>query len=330
MESEATVKKRDTSLDFVKTVSCILIVILHSGTLAPTNAFAFIRAITAVAVPAFMAVTGYLVLYKKQKDYKYILKNSFIRYAMVFMIWWTIYILRSYLGGQGEVSLFYYAFQNAEGWHLWYLFLYLKILLLYPFIRLITNDKQISIAFSFIWLALVPLRFSLGSLLQIDDIFLRWMNLPGFQYDGYIGGTLMGYYPTECLGLFVGGGLLIKTLKEQGEKFRIICYAIGIAGIVSTTIGTIFIIRTVGDNYFDYGLQPLQLNVVMATVGFIAICLYTSSKLEEGKHGKTYARIITSLSEKTLGVYCIHPLVSSLLQQEIEGGGTTKTELFAY
>ena len=329
MANEDMSRKRDASLDLIKFVSCIFIVILHSPAIAQGSVFVIIRSITSVAVPAFMAVTGYLILYSKQRDYKDVIKRSFLRYVVLFLVWWIVYVGFNYRMSEQSISIFRYGVQNAEGWHLWYLYVYLKILLIYPFVRLITNNRKLSLAFSLIWLVLVPVRFSVGSLLQIDDIFLRWLNLPGFQYDGYIGGTLMGYYPSECLGMFIGGGFLIDTLKERNTRVRSTCLLIGLTGLISTVLGTIFIVKTVGDNYFDFGLQPLQLNVVMATTGYIAVCLWISETIQRTRFSNFYTHTVEALSKKTLGVYCIHILILRLMRNVI-GGGTDKLDHLSF
>lgn len=331
MDKEGASEKRDAALDLIKFVSCIFIVVLHSPAIVEGPAFVIIRSITSVAVPAFMAVTGYLVLYSEQKGYIDVIRRSFARYAVVFLIWWCIYVICSYSTSDNTIPIFRYAVQNAEGWHLWYLYVYLKILLIYPFVRLITNNRKIALAFSLIWIALVPLRFSVGSLLRVEDIFLRWLNLPGFQYDGYIGGTMMGYYPSECLGMFVGGGLLISVIKKGNFKVGNVCFMIGVTGLVSTIIGTKYIVSVAGNDYFDFALQPLQLNVVMAATGFIAICLLISERIEQAKFGNFYTKAVAKLSQKTLGVYCIHGLILRLMRHVIGvtwGGVQTGSYVF--
>lgn len=53
---------RNTRLDVLKVVCCILVIVLHSPQLCGGVVGEFIRALTAVAVPTFMAISGYCFL----------------------------------------------------------------------------------------------------------------------------------------------------------------------------------------------------------------------------------------------------------------------------
>lgn len=75
--------------------------------------------------------------------------------------------------------------------------------------------------------------------------------------------------------------ILHSPAIAQGSVFVIIRSITSVAvPAFMAVIGTIFIVRTVGDNYFNFGLQPLQLNVVMVTTGYIAVCLWISETIQ--------------------------------------------------
>ena len=310
--------ERDFSLDLIKVTSCILIVILHSPFLCEGLLLYVYRAITAVAVPSFMAVSGYLIFYYRNMKYRNILKQA-LRLTGVFLVWWCVYTLVNYNGSE---PLIFWAIRNSEGWHLWYLVIYIKILLFYPFIRIIADSRRLAVIFSVLWLILVSIRFTLGCI-GVDSIFLRPFNFPMFEYTGYLGGTIMGYYPTECLGLFIGGGMLISWLKKTSIKAKVLISLLGLTGIVVTAIMVTMTIRIGGKSYFDYALQPLQINVVITSIGFIAFMLLISHYIDKRMYAQKFHTIITAASQKTLGVYVVHPLIYRIIRMvpENSGGG---------
>lgn len=301
--------ERDFSLDLIKLVSCILIIMLHSPFLYEGMPLYIYRSITAVAVPTFMAVSGYLIFYRKS-DYGHILKQVF-RLSIVFIIWWVVYVVVYY---DGNEQLYRFAISNSEGWHLWYLVIYIKILLFYPFVKLLSDNKKLAGVYSILWVVLVALRFTLGCI-GFQDIYLRVFNLPLFQYTGYLGGTILGYYPTECLGFYVGGGLFISFLKNKDSRIRAFIAMVGIVSVAATVVMIYSAVRIGGETYFDYALQPMQINVVVTTISFIASMLLVSESITSNN----IRWIVTYLSEKTFGVYIIHSLIYRFLRNVISG-----------
>lgn len=74
---------RNTRLDVLKVVCCILVIVLHSPQLCGGVVGEFIRALTAVAVPTFMAISGYLIFYVKEYTGKKYFK-ILIKYMTIF------------------------------------------------------------------------------------------------------------------------------------------------------------------------------------------------------------------------------------------------------
>lgn len=279
---------RNTRLDVLKVVCCILVIVLYSPQLCGGVVGEFIRALTAVAVPTFMAISGYLIFYVKEYTGKKYFK-ILIKYMTIFLIWDAIYLTYAYISSQEEMPFMQYAIINSEGWHLWYLKVYVQILLAYPIIRAITKERKLCILFSLIWLVMIPLKYSMATYFGIDGIYLRLLQLPFFQFSGVVSGTTMGYYPTECLGYFILGGLLID-LVEKSDKYKIAMIIIGLVGLMMTMFG---------QRYSETASQPLQLSVFFMMTGFISL-MY----LPHIKTGRITQNIVW-MSDKTLGVYII-------------------------
>lgn len=136
---------------------------------------------------------------------------------------------------------------------------------------------------------MIPLKYSMATYFGIDGIYLRLLQLPFFQFSGAVSGTTMGYYPTECLGYFILGGLLID-LVEKSDKYKIAMIIIGLVGLMMTMFG---------QRYSETASQPLQLSVFFMMTGFISL-MY----LPNIKTGRITQNIVW-MSDKTLGVYII-------------------------
>ena len=69
MLSNANSTNRIFELDFFKIVCCILVIVIHSyGEFLPHSMMGILDALTAVAVPGFMMVSGYLLFFTQKKN----------------------------------------------------------------------------------------------------------------------------------------------------------------------------------------------------------------------------------------------------------------------
>lgn len=93
--SIAKTSNREFALDFIRCICCILVVLLHTPSFCSIEMKVLYRSVTAVAVPCFMAISGYLLFYRIEYNYKNLIK-SIIRYAVIFLIWSTLYNIYYY------------------------------------------------------------------------------------------------------------------------------------------------------------------------------------------------------------------------------------------
>lgn len=300
---------RNVRLDILKVICCILVIVLHSPPLCGGIVGIIIRSITAIAVPSFMAVSGYLIFYLKEYTLeKYIKVVS--RYVAIFLIWDTIYLvyvwIRDVKQTEEYMSFIQFAATNSEGWHLWYLKVYIQILLVYPIIRTITREKKLCILYSVIWTVMIPLKYSLTAYLAIDFTYLRLLQLPFFQFNGVTSGTVMGYYPTECLGYFIFGGLMIDTLQKNVRYINKTMLCIGAVGLTTTIIEYRSSVLAV---------EPLQINVLFMMCGFISMIYMIKVEYIPEK----VIQIITWISDQTLGAYIIQGFMFRISKYVIAG-----------
>lgn len=212
-ETKTSNKFRSVFIDILKVLSCLGVISIHYSAFYGTSFICVFRPLVCFSVTCFMAVSGYLLFFRKQYTGMEIYKKILPRYIILFLVWLIIYSLRGWsLSGRTD-SFFKYFCENAEGGHLWYLKVYIQILLVYPIIKaIIVYSKKVCMFYAAMWLVFISIRYTLGWWLQIDNVYLRLIQLPFFQYTGFLGGTTKGYYPMECLGLFIlGGGIYRRT-----------------------------------------------------------------------------------------------------------------------
>lgn len=197
---------------------------------------------------------------------------------------------------------------NSEGWHLWYIKIYIELLICYPIIRCITNNKYAVKLYLIFWMIFIGTKYSLDLLsgFKISSSWFKILSLPFFEYDGYIGGTTAGYHPAECVGIFIMGGYFItQYLKRKGNwKLKNDVVVIAIALILIKII-MLFQDRAESIGFpVDMVRSPFHVYVVIFTMAYIYCGFRIGSFFEEKIGG-----IVRKLSENCLGVYIIHPYV---------------------
>jgi len=300
---------RDFFIDLIKVLSCLGVISIHYSAFYGSSIICVIRPIVSFSVVCFMSVSGYYLLYKKNYSYGEVLKRYFLKYLVVFLVWSTIYNVRAYYLSDKSVSLFRYFVINSEGWHLWYLKAYLQILIVYPIAKAITKEKNVAFLFSIGWLLFYSIKYTLAIWGPIDNVYLRVIQLPFFQYNGFVGGTNKGYTPMECLGVFILGGFFLNYIVGANKKVRCSVLLIAIISLIITICKT-FSIYT-GEAYqLDLTCDPFMTNIIIYSFGVITLC-YSISEIIPN----LIRKIFSLLSTCTLSVYIIHPLIASLLSR---------------
>lgn len=197
LQENENFSNRNIVFDIIRIICCVMVVVIHMPEFYGPQYRILVHVMTHYAVPCFMAVSGYLIFFRREYKYKEILAGPFKRYLFIFIIWATVYLVYNYEFTDKTESFWRYAIVNSEVWHLWYIKVYLQILIVYPLVRAITSKKDLALFYSVLWFVFLPVRFTLGHIPGVEFIFLRVIQLPFFQYSGPIGGTLFAYYPTS-------------------------------------------------------------------------------------------------------------------------------------
>ena len=299
--------KHSSEIDFLRILGCIGVVSIHFSMAYGTRWILPVRVLVAGSVPLFMSISGYLLFYKKEYTYKEILRDHFLRYLILFEIWKALYIFSAWMISDDGTwkGIFRFAVENADGWHLWYLRVYLAVLLCYPIIQSITKKREACILFSVLWIIVFCLRYSLATWQSLPPNILRLFNLPFFQYTSLISGTIKGFYPMEALGAFIAGGFLIDCFENNAVnqiwlKVTIIFFAL-FSYFLTLYTGYKNHIET-----FAYLCDPYMINVMFIIVGVITIGYIIIGWIQMSK----LCHLLDWLSDKTLGVYVLQGFVN--------------------
>lgn len=77
--------KRIYEIDFIKVTCCILVIVIHSACdFLPKPLMNCLDALTATAVPGFMMISGYLLFFTSEKEYKRIIKVPLLNLVLFF------------------------------------------------------------------------------------------------------------------------------------------------------------------------------------------------------------------------------------------------------
>ena len=309
---------RSTAIDFIKCFSCLGVLSIHFSMFYGTEYIVLIRPLVSISVPCFMSVSGYLLYYRKEKSYKEILCGPFVQYLSIFLIWSISSILYWWLKTKPEESFLHYAAYNSEGWHLWYLKVYLQILFCYPFVRMITNNKVRYSMFSVLWVIFISLRLTFEVWFHINPVYLRVIQLPFFQYSGLISGTVKGYYPLEALGIFVMGGAVINFFESSSMKNEFIRnngIQVIFLGILTWLFTCVAAKGYDSPNVFAYICDPYMINVIIMMFSFITLSYRVCERIQS----ESIKKVLSWFADKTLGIYILQSFLSrkivSLLDQ---------------
>lgn len=189
----------------------------------------------------------------------------------------------------------------------------IEILVAYPVIKVIVSNEFALKCYIALWLIMVSCKQVL-TIRSIPKQFFDILQLPFFQTREYIGGTVLAHYPTECLGVFVTLGLLIRSLSD-GKVTSIKKCIIAFAGVMSFFGIILYAGRLITtERPIDLIMQPIQIQVVMMSAAGILLFykLY-------GHIGKRVGNISNWLSKHSLGVYVIHPFIIGMIGQLVAG-----------
>lgn len=298
MENSNEFEGRIESLDFIKVVACILVIIIHitASILANHNInngewiiSKILNNISQCAVPLFIMVTGVVILRKKYNNYKY----RILWTLKVIIVWGIIYMI-IVICINGDCSWKFISKNiikivfNGTYYHTWYLYQLLSLYLLAPFIKKIvnnSNDKEIIQLLSIILIynGIFPIVENFGGVkIEIDINTFSICSL-------YL---ILGYY--------------IANTNKSKINNNIIC----LLGLLSILILNMICLLDILPNYI--------INRITSKNSILIIIYSVSAYITISKIGKTIiGKRMSKLVTNTFAIYLIHPIVWDILKRVI-------------
>lgn len=306
-------KNRLIGLDLLKIVSAFMIAVIHAssgvfnnhelGSLVWKEGLV-LNATTRFAVPAFLMISGALLLGRKISLEK-ALKKAVIAGIALFVWSFAFILTRKILWNDGDVvyDTVMIIFNKRVSGHLWYGYLLIWIYLFSPILNILYESLSNKMRIYFIILGLlVPsavdsiINYFSFDVQLLQNSFFIYMNL------GYISVLFIGrmiYENKEKISVILGGvssviGLVLTILLTEGISMRL-----------GTSTHTFFSELEIGNIMYAFGIMLL------------------GCKLNWKGDNTFIKKIIIKVSELAMGIYFSHALVMWLIGDNISIQGIT-------
>ena len=300
-----TIKTRKTFLDLLRIIACFFVIVNHTNSgiflsTTPQNLVWFVSLtyffVSKIAVPIFFMISGYLLL-NKIDSYKKCLQRIIrivtvlIGCGFIYAIYHNYYINPnpSFISAIKQFLTVYIASPSNA---LWYLYTYLGILFMLPFLQKMVSlmtkrDYHIFFAISGLFFSILPILTHYCHLITVDANF----QLP-----------LFGEY--ICM-LFIGQYFSKFGIKKTRRGFCVAC-VLFVTMVAFNVIATYFEYQKSSSNYLffdDCTFFPIVLQSVC--VFYLISFVKAPEKL---------AKIISYIGSCTFGIYLLSDMSIGLLK----------------
>ena len=300
-------KKRETELDILRLIAMFAVIWVHvggmeSGSLPTSDPncqwLIFLKSVVTWQIPIYVMLSGRFFL-DPDRDMAFSkIRKAIVRIILAFVVWNVIYQAfyiptNTYdgLNWKGILS------QTLIGpYHFWYLYMIAGLYLVTPFLRKITESKQLSeyfIGLFFLFMILTKYAVHLPFVGPTLTAMLGNMNMQFVI--GYAGYYVLGYY------------LCTYPLSDKHEKFLYICGSILLlTGAAANTWQSVRI-----GAYTEAFTGYTNPNTII-----VACAIYTlfTKRIRRVHLSEKACRLIAKLSEYSFGVYLIHALILDIFK----------------
>ena len=288
-------KERSQTVDAVKGVAAILVMIGHCIVLNHMEDGLVYDMIKSVQMPLFMIVSGYLVLYAKEVNTWSGLISQIKKRAAVclvpFFVWTILLHPFTIMESLGTVM-----FQLDKG--LWFL----MVLFLLSTIMNLAKFRSNPILFGGVWLlfcVLLLLQIQMGNTFLSPHLSLYYAP---FYLGGYLGGVAMQYF----------GFAKTKTDKTKTDKTKTDKAGIGSVLAVVILFALFFYLNFRFDMIKATNKAELIMQILSAITGSLAILLAVQKIKGKSK------QLLSLIGRYTLEIYVIHYHFATLLWRNTE------------
>lgn len=297
--------KRDYSLDFLRAMSCILVIIIHVANVYCRafngyNEFNYLGAvifngISRISVPIFFMISGALLI-KEEFNMKKYFKRIF-KLIYVLAIWNLIYFIFNNLflnNNTSFIDALLNSFFTPTKRHLWFMYAIIGLYISLPFIHnmCINMSKKEENLFLTLWILFVGVLYIINSTInkQVSN------PIPIIQ------GT---YY----LGYFVSGHIIYKRINEISNKYNIYLILISILCLF-INIWYTYHISIFYNSYFTSLFAYRSITYMFPSISIFILVIKHKDKFKSSK-------LISSISKFSFGIYLIHPIFLDIIKKYI-------------
>lgn len=296
-------KEKNYQLEVLRVISCINVVLIHVCNLYSRSfgeisdgeyVFSVIlNAMARTSVPIFFMISGATSLGSNYDFKKYVKKVVNMAVVLVvasvlYRIWNIVYFDRAYD--------YHDIFDTPTKLHLWYLYAYLGIMIMLPFLQSMFRnlEKKYEILFVVIWFVFI-VAYRVLDRLNMD-----------------IGYPLPIIGSTYYVGYFVLGHLICKYLKEMKIK-RVWLYVLQYGSLLTTVLMMCYGSFS-RNRHYDWYWQYRALFIALQSIAmFILIASATPKK--RTVFGRDFIAYIARLS---FMIYLIHPFFLDIIKTELD------------
>lgn len=292
---------KNAQIQLLRIIACFFVIVNHTNSVifkATDISFTWFLSIaymfiSKTAVPVFIMITGYTMLHKEDTWEK--TGKRLFRILICLVMFSLIY----YLNGLGIkkiatfniLQFFSIIWTKQITTAFWYLYLYIGILLMMPFLQKVAKamerkDFHILFLISFVIYGVLP-------------IFAHYF--PDLKLCKYFEAPFFG----SCICLLFLGDYFYRYFKKE-NKLLLVSIVAGICMLILNVVATYFeYIKSNGENYLFFENRYFPANVITSCCIFYIVfslkdCIQRNNKLQ---------KVILFIGECTFGIYLLSDLI---------------------
>ncbi len=300
-------------VDLIRTVAIVLVILLHAS-LEPNLTIYFMspqgvelwwtsdayQSIAIAGVPLFALLTGALLLQPSKADESLgvFFKKRWKRIGLPMIFWEIIYFVWSfYVNGRSLTpDNVFKGILVGPYYHFWFMYVLIGFYLLTPVLRVLLANADWKIVKYLLILWLVGTAFvPFIGLYEPLAPAINWFQRNVFLVTGLFGFFLLGPYVT-------------RLHFSRRQLYILLCL-----GVLSTSVGTYFLIGTLGMDYSRFLIDAASLSSIATAVALFLILVRTQNQAVANQHPKIN-RMLKLISENTLPIYLFHIIILETLQ----------------
>lgn len=301
------VQVRKQYLDVLRAFAAIGVIFIH---VSANNWYGFIgsndwisftvyEGLFKISVPIFFMISGCLFLNsEKEKSIKEIFGHSIFRLVVFLLFWSVVYKIVEFPQNELSISknimnMFGEILKGNTQVHLWFVYAIIGLYVLVPLMRpCVKNSSQNTLLY------IIIICIIGGSIYEFANCF-EMLGVLSYNLNKIKAGISFGY-----IGYFLLGAYIDRyNIKPKGRK---IIYALGVAGIIAAIALVLYdciSTQTLNERFLSYNMP----GIFLASTAF-----FLAAKNIEFKDG-LFLKIMTAVSEKSLGIYGVHFLFITIL-----------------